>query len=351
VFPVAEESEDAWISALLEAAGSHQPGILFPTQDSVVDIITRNSALLEKLYRFVLPPHPTVRLLADKSAFCPWAAKEGFPVPRTCVVRSPAELDKALRELDFPVVLKPFIRDRRWNDSGRQKAYRLDSSRDVGQLPFPLFDVVDRYIVQEWIAGNDADVYFCLVYRDRQGRELGRQVGRKLLQWPLGTGSTVISVTVRDQVLEDLTTRVFDAAGLVGLGSLEVKRDRRNGRYYITEPTVGRPDLQSNLATAAGVNLTALAYLDASGLPLPALPPARPAIWLNENSLPRALLMAARHRQLAGKALTRALAGRRRVMCAYWAPGDGRPLSSVIAGSFARRAGRPAAIVGLGRRR
>ena len=47
----------------------------------------------------------------------------------------------------------------------------------MAHLPFPLFEVSDRYVLQEWIAGGDSDVHFCLVYRDRSGRELGYQTG------------------------------------------------------------------------------------------------------------------------------------------------------------------------------
>jgi len=298
--------------------------------------LSRNREVLKNHYHFVLPDQPTLQKLADKSAFAEWAKANDFPVPVTRVVTSPAELRMVLNDLTFPVVLKPFMRDQRWYKySGRNKAYRLNSSEHIRNIPFPLFDASDRYVIQEWIEGGDSDVHFCLLYRDRTGRELGYQTGRKHLQWPVETGSTAICATTDDQALHRLTQKLFDCAGLVGLASLEVKRDRRNGKYYITEPTVGRHDLQSNVATAAGVNLALLAYRDACGvLDHAEASHGRNAIWLNESSVPPALISAALSLRLNLVELSRALLRCRTVMFAYRESGDLRPLILLLVGNL-----------------
>ena len=232
----------------------------------------------------------------------------------------------------FPVVLKPSVKSQRWLDAGGRKLhYRLNSPA-VANVPFQPFDVSDRYVVQEWIEGDDSDVHFCLVYTDRSGRELAYQTGRKLVQWPVGTGNTAICTTTEDPSLHWLTEQLFDRAGLVGLASVEVKRDRRDGMYYITEPTVGRPNLQSNVATAAGLNLAVVAYHDARGVPADMnVSRRRNAIWLNERNLLKALIVAARRRQPNLVELGRALFCCRAVMFAYGGAGDMRPL---MAGLF-----------------
>lgn len=330
---VGETSERGLLEALLELSARHPRQVLFPAQDDDVDIISRNRELLGDHYCFVLPDHPTVQLLADKSAFARWAQENGFPVPRTHIVSTPDELDIALKDSTFPVVLKPSVRSQSWQAAGgRKKQYRLDSPAAVANMPFDPFAVSERYVVQEWIEGNDSDVHFCLVYRDRSRRELAHQTGRKLVQWPIDTGNTAICTTTDDSGLHQLTNQLFDRTGLVGLASLEVKRDRRDGRYYITEPTVGRPNLQSNVATAGGTNLAVAAYHDARGGSADIGPSRRRnAIWLNERNLPSALVVAARRRQLNIVELGRALFRSRAVTFAYWAAGDMRPLMAGLA--------------------
>ncbi|MDQ4032639.1 MAG: hypothetical protein M3332_10385, partial [Actinomycetota bacterium] len=111
-----------------------------------------------------------------------------------------------------------------------------------------------------------------------------------------------------------------------GFGSLEIRRSTRDGRMIITEPTVGRPNLQTALAAAAGVNLVDLAYRDA--LRLPALPsrPRREAIWIHETAFPRSVLVAARRRRLDGRTLLAALRTRRAPTGAFYSDRDPLPL-------------------------
>jgi D-aspartate ligase len=326
--PLVDYSERGLLEALLKLSTRHPRQVLFAAQDDDLDIISRNRELLAEHYDFVLPEHPAVQLLADKSEFGRWAQEEGFPVPRTRVVMSDEELGAALDDLNFPVVFKPAVRSQAWlAGGGRKKYYRLDSPEAAANLPFRPFDIADRYIVQEWIEGYDCDVYFCLVYRGRSGRELAYQTGRKLVQWPAGTGNTAICTSTEDPELHGLTMRLFDEVQLVGLASVEVKRDRRDGKYYITEPTVGRAELQSNIATAAGPNLPVIAYHDARGVPTDGgLSRRRKAIWVNERELPSALAVAALRQQLNLIKLGQALFRCRAVTFVYGERRDMRPL-------------------------
>ena len=147
--------------------------------------------------------------------------------------------------------------------------------------------------------------------------------------------------------MRQLTEQLFDRAGLVGLASVEVKRDRRDGRYYITEPTVGRPDLQSNLATAAGPNLAVAAYHDARGASVDIEPfRSRNAMWFNERNLLTALFVAALRRQLNLIELGRALFRCRAVIFAYGKAGDMQPLMS----GLVRRLRGPARLLSRRRR-
>lgn len=341
IVPVREDSERGWLAALAGLAGRHRRQVLMPSQDTVVDLVARHAPALARHYAFVLPNPGTVRTLGRKTAFAGWAQAHGFPVPPTEVVGCEQELRRAIDRLTFPVVVKPDLRDGRWSAaSGRVKAHLLESREALAAIPFSLFDVADRYVVQEWIDGGDGDVHFCLVYRDRDGRELGHQTGRKLLQWPVGTGNTAVCTTTEDPRLHRLTRELLDRAGVVGLASLEVKRDRRDGRYRITEPTVGRPNLQSNVAAAAGVNLIAMAYRDACGAPARPAGRVRRAMWVSESNLPPAVVSSAVRGQLDLAGLVRAALRCRRLVLGYAGRRDLGPLLAMLAAKV--RSGLPA---------
>jgi predicted ATP-grasp superfamily ATP-dependent carboligase len=227
-------------------------------------LISDNRAELSKYYDFVLPNKPVVDFLMDKTAFYLWAQKHEFPVPESYVVQSESQLMHVLGDIEYPIVIKPIFRTRDWQmKSPVHKIYKLHCEREIALIDFNLFEAAPRFLIQRWIPGGDANVHFCLIYLDRDGKELGYYTGRKLLQWPMLTGSTAMCVGTNNNDLHILTKDVLGKAELRGLGSLEVKQNEKDGKYYITEPTVGRNNLQSFVAVAGGVNLTKIALYDA----------------------------------------------------------------------------------------
>ena len=327
VLQVSAPTTQAWLATLRAAHARYGPMVLFPADDIVVRIVAEHAGELATQFDFVLPDLPTVDRLLDKSVFHEWALANDFPVPHTAIVNNPEQLRAALREMAFPVVFKPVEHTPQWAAvSKHYKVHRFDSADDLERLPFAPFDAADRFVVQEWIPGRDSDVYFCLTYRNRNGEELAAQVGRKITQWRVDTGSTALAVTHQDPELHKLTRRLLDTAGHVGFGSLEIRRSTRDGRMIITEPTVGRPDLQTALAAAAGVNLVEMAYRDALKLPAPPRRPRREAIWIHETAFPRSVLVAARRRRLDGRTLLAALRTRRAPTGAFFSDRDPLPL-------------------------
>ncbi|MGH3975950.1 MAG: hypothetical protein ACRDS9_21855 [Pseudonocardiaceae bacterium] len=327
VLQVSAPTTEAWLATLQAAHARYGPMVLFPADDTVVRIVAEHADDLATQFDFVLPDLPTVDRLLDKSVFHEWALANDFPVPHTAIVTNPGQLRAALREMAFPVVFKPVEHTTQWRAvSKHYKVHRFDSISDLERLPFAPFDAGDRFVVQEWIPGRDSDVYFCLTYRNRNGEELAAQGGRKITQWHVDTGNTALAVTHQDEELHTLTRRLLDTAGHVGFGSLEIRRSTRDGRMIITEPTVGRPNLQTALAAAAGVNLVEIAYRDALKLPAPPSRPRREAIWIHETAFPRSVLVAARRRRLDGRTLLAALRTRRAPTGAFYSDRDPLPL-------------------------
>lgn len=329
---VPDDTPNAWLAAMGAAARRHGRMVLLPACDDAVAVVGAHADALRRDFDLVTSPPEVVTTLLDKTRFHSWAVDHGFRVPSTEIVSDAAGLRSVLARATYPVVLKPHERTAAWQAvSLRHKAFRLESAADVEDVAFDLFAASPRYVVQQWIPGRDSDVYFCLVYRDRDGVELGHRVGRKIVQWPEGTGNTALCVTAEDDELRALTTKLFDEAGMVGLGSLEIKRSSADGQMYITEPTVGRPNLQSGVAVASGVNLVVAAYRDACGLPQqPPTPPAG-ASWVHESTVGRALVVAAWRGRLDVRAVVGATLARSRRGAAFAARGDLMPLAMELA--------------------
>jgi predicted ATP-grasp superfamily ATP-dependent carboligase len=137
-------------------------------------------------------------------------------------------------------------------------------------------------VVQEWIEGEDSDIYFCLQCLDGQGQAVASFTGRKIRSWPPQVGGTA-SCTAAPEAhaeLSALTANFFRDAGVVGMAGMEYKRDSRTREFRMVEPTIGRTDYQEEVATLNGVNLPHAAYCAEVGLTFPApIAARRPVAW------------------------------------------------------------------------
>ena len=245
-----------------------RPAVLMLGGDRQVDVVNDHRDELEGHYLFTLPPADQLRTLANKASFQRFAQDNDLPVPRTAVVRRHDELSAALRELALPLVLKPA--DKLQVLSGHaERAVRVDTLAEAEAAGMRMLSGCGCVVVQEWIAGGDADIYFALVVCDRDSRVRAMFCGRKLVCDPPDVGSTGICVEAGEHAVAvaQEAERFIRAAGYQGIGSVEFKRDRGTGRFVIVEPTVGRTDWQEEIATQCGVNLPLHAYLAECGLP------------------------------------------------------------------------------------
>jgi len=234
--------------------------VLFMTDDMSVLRISQRQDELKKYYHFLLPRYEVTELLLDKVRFATYAKAHGFNIPATFAISNKADITHALRSLRFPCVLKPCYRTSQWVDHNFPKGFVCRDEKELMET-FQLFSWVQtRYVLQEWIEGEDQELYFCLVFYNNHSQCLESFTGRKLRQWPCQIGNTSLAEPIVSEEVERETKRLFGALNFTGFGSVEFKRDPRSGEFKIMEPTVGRSNLQSEIASANGVNLPWTAY-------------------------------------------------------------------------------------------
>jgi len=209
-------------------------------------------------------------MLMDKVKFYSFAMENGLPIPPTHFVESREELEQVASQINFPCVFKP--RDSaalRWENETIFKAFKLYSSAELLETYSQFKRWTDGFIVQEWIEGDDSDLFSCNCYFNELSEPLVTFVARKLRQWPPETGISCLGEECRNDIVLEETLRLFRSMNYRGLGYLEMKRDPGNGKHYLVEPNIGRPTGRSAIAEAGGVELLYTMYCDALGLPLP----------------------------------------------------------------------------------
>ena len=272
---------EVFVDFIIDLARNYEaPLVLFATEEKTVETVSRARERLTPHFRLRQPDHERLMALMHKQGFQDLAEAVKAPVPRTVRLQSKRDLAR-ISALKYPCIFKPSKKD---YDYGARfmKGYKVSSPEEVVALYEEIHPILADMVVQEWIEGSDADVYFCLQYIDSEGGIVSSFSGRKIRAWPLrvgGTASCTAAWEVADE-LSNITSAFFRKVGFVGMGSMEYKRDARDGCFYMVEPTVGRTDFQEEVASLNGVNIPAAAYR--YEMALPAIPPKRaavPRIW------------------------------------------------------------------------
>jgi len=240
--------------------------VLFPSGDLNLSLISEHREVLAEYFHVALPPKDVVRLFLNKKAFYQFAMDRGFSIPQTFFPRGPEAIPGIAERIAYPCLIKPFQPNATWRRTFDTRLFVADSREALGALYEHLFRVHEDLIIQEYMPGADSELFWSATYVDAGGRARGVWTGRKLRQYPRRFGSTTFAESRWEPWIAQETVDILRAAGHRGLGFAEFKRDRRDGRFKLTEVTAGRTWFPHALVTRSGINLPLIMYRDVLGL-------------------------------------------------------------------------------------
>jgi len=221
-----------------------KPVILFTQDDQVVELSGKQKQL-SAFYSFLLPDAPLVELLMEKGRFSEFAANNQLAIPRTQFVKTAQGLREAGDQMGFPLIIKPYL----------LHAEKANNPEELAAIADQLNDLHYRScIVQEYIEGEDDNLYFCFLLFNQDSELVSSMVAQKLRQWPIAHGTTSLARTVENEAIRKEVAAFCSSVQLKGFVSIEYKYDQKNQRYLIMEPTVGRFNQQVALTKACGIN-------------------------------------------------------------------------------------------------
>ncbi len=258
--------------------------VLFITSDIYVEFFIRHRDDLEKHYLIHYPDSETVELLLSKGKFFEYAQRHDLPFPKSFMINSLESLNERIDRFIFPAIVKPFTKTPEWLAAKLEKAYLVNRAEELLTLYQRIQKIEPGILVQEWVPGPDSNVEYCLTYFDGESRCLASFTGAKIRQWPVGTGSTASTCPVSNELITQQTLALFKNLRYRGFGSVEYKKHEVNGKFYIMEPTVGRPNQQSYVATANGLNMPLIAYNSLTELNIgnPRIKLQKPVFYIDE---------------------------------------------------------------------
>jgi predicted ATP-grasp superfamily ATP-dependent carboligase len=219
----------------------------------------------------------TQALLQDKSRFAALASELAVPHPRTYRIDVEADLDQVPFDQLDRVFVKP-VNSQAFSDMTGAKGFWVATRAELRDT-WRRFDGMGfRVMVQEYVPGPPDAHVFVDGFRDAQGNITALFARRRVRISPPDFGNSSYCHSI---ALGDIPDAVDDVKRLLahvhyrGIFSAEFKHDPRDGVHRILEVNT-RAWTYVEFAARCGVNVCAMAYADALGLPVSAASSAYP---------------------------------------------------------------------------
>ncbi len=246
-----------------EARRLERPAVLLPTTDVFLEFVALHARDLRGHFLFALPDSPLREALTNKRLQYALAEQVGTPFPRTFYPRDQHDLARIAPEFRYPALLKPFA-SHLWYPRFRKKVMRVDGPRELERCFAEAAASGLEVMVQQAVVGPTTNEYNHHAYIDGDNRVLASFTRRKLRQFPTDFGTATLAESVRCDEVERLALGFLQAIQYRGPCGVQVKRDARDGRYYLLELN-GRMMGANIHPTRCGVNVPLVTYLDLTG--------------------------------------------------------------------------------------
>jgi D-aspartate ligase len=257
--------------------------ILMPTSDETTQFVADHRDSLREHFLFQDNPPELIRALASKREMFGLAKQHGVPTPHTVFPTSVRDVEEYADTGRFPVMLKG-IYGNRLALRGKNKMVIVHTPVELMREYSEMDDPDDpNLMLQEFIPGDDDQVYIFNGYFNARSECLAGFTGHKIRQFPVHVGCASLGESRWNEVVAATTTRFMAAVGYRGILDIGYRLDPRDGQYKVLDinPRVGQA-FRLFVAQNNHDVMRAL-YLDFTGQPQPPLVRREGRRWMIED--------------------------------------------------------------------
>ena len=267
-YPSPSRDPDRFLAALRTEIFRRQIGVVLPMTDVTASLLVSHRDSLGSA-QIPFPTAGSFETASNKWSVYKLAMGLGIPMPVTYCLSSKEDVNIALSQLRYPLVLKPCSSSQRCSTRWMNMSVRYASSGD--ELDAVLQDseisADQPVLLQQYVRGEGRGVF--ALYD--QGKPVCFFAHRRLRERPPSGGVSVLSESIPvDPYLRDLAQRLLDALAWHGVAMLEFKIDP-DGTPYLLEVN-GRFWGSLQLAIDAGIDFPWLLYQLATGQAITSTP-------------------------------------------------------------------------------
>ena len=272
-FPVPPDlpAGEFWKDLLLERLPHKLPGavVIANCDESMAFVATHHGELTQK-YRLEEFRPDLRRAMLDKLETLKLARAAGVPTPQFWEIRKEADAEALRGEIRFPAMVKPLDTARFAEQFGRKLFIVRRGVDEVVEKVGLCLAHGHSVMVVEMIPGPDDLLSSFNVYRMTNGRLLFGYTKSIVRRWPVNRGGACAHQWEWLPETAEMGRQLFEAVGWLGLGNVEFKRDKRDGKLKIIEVN-GRFTAAHRLATQAGLPIDLALYCHLTGQDLPSV--------------------------------------------------------------------------------
>lgn len=250
---------------LEEGRRLERPGVLFPASDAFVLFLSRYRDDLTAYFRFAFPPANVLEAIVNKRRQYELAEQVGTPYPRTFYPETMEDVERIKGELEYPAFIKPHY-GHLWREKfgGTHKGFKVHTPQELVDRFKTILPTSLQVIVQSIILGPNTNHFKVSAYISQKGEPLAVFTLRKIRQYPTEFGTGTMVESLRYPELVELGLKFFQGIGYRGIGSIEFKRDERDGQLKLIElnPRLWQQNIH---AAVCGINFPLVQYLDLTG--------------------------------------------------------------------------------------
>jgi len=265
-----QKHPDGVVEILLkEGKDLQEKGVLYPCSDPFLLLMSRYRKVLSEYFRFMIAPEEIVEGTVDKRQLHYWAEKTGTPYPRTLYPKDLSDLEEIKNQLTYPTFIKPCI-SHAFHRRFQVKGFVVNNYNELAEKCRLISPTGLEVMFQEVVRGPDTNHYGFATYIGREGRPIGPIAWHKIRQYPKDFGISSLSEIIHDKGIFSLALKFMEGIGYRGIGSIEIKKDQRDGKYRLLDMNA-RPWAMNIQATKAGINFPLIEYLDLTQESVPEL--------------------------------------------------------------------------------
>jgi D-aspartate ligase len=216
--------------------------LLVQTSDDLAIFIANNAKALERYFLFPKNDPQLIANIISKEGMYQIALDNDIPTPVTLFPKSELDVVDYCQTGKFPVMLKGIDGNRLEARTGI-KMLIIDNKDELIEKYRLLEDPTDRNLMlQEYIPGDDSQVYIFNGYFDANSECHSAFTGHKLRQNPIHIGSASLGICKWNQEVADLTIKFMKDIGYSGILDIGYRFDARDGKYKVLDinPRVGQ---------------------------------------------------------------------------------------------------------------